>query len=99
MRFEWDEAKNLANICKHGLDFTDAREVFEGPLLARLDNRSEYGEERWTGIGMMKNRALVVLVVFTERDSGVIRIISLRKATTYERQQYQKVIQNGLETH
>jgi uncharacterized DUF497 family protein len=88
----------LANIRKHGLDLIDAWEVFESPLLARLDKRIAYGEERWTGIGMMKNRALVVMVVFTERGSETIRVISLRKATTYERKQYQKAIQGGLET-
>jgi len=50
VRFEWDEAKNAANIHKHGFDFADAWEVFEGPVLSRLDVRREYGESRWIGI-------------------------------------------------
>jgi len=35
MRFEWDEDKNQANIRKHGLDFSDAWEVFAAPLDAQ----------------------------------------------------------------
>jgi hypothetical protein len=32
MKIEWDEAKNRANIRKHGFDFADAEEVFRGIL-------------------------------------------------------------------
>ena len=34
MRFEWDEAKNRANLRKHGFHFADAAEMFDGPFLA-----------------------------------------------------------------
>jgi uncharacterized DUF497 family protein len=37
MTFEWDEDKNRANIRKHGLDFTEAEEMFRGFLLVRPD--------------------------------------------------------------
>jgi uncharacterized protein (DUF4415 family) len=33
MAFEWDIAKNAANIAKHGIDFEDAIRIFEGPVL------------------------------------------------------------------
>jgi len=45
MTFEWDEAKNRANIRKHGFDFADAEEMFRGPLLVRPDTREDYGEK------------------------------------------------------
>jgi len=51
MVFEWDEAKNRANIRKHGFDFADAEEMFRGFLLVRPDTREDYGEERWIGSG------------------------------------------------
>ena len=54
MRFEWDEAKNRANIRKHGFDFAEAEEMFRGVLLVRPDTREDYGEERWLGIGMLR---------------------------------------------
>ena len=89
MRFEWDERKNEENVRKHGFDFADAPEIFDSPVLALLDDRQDYGEDRWTGVGRLHDE--VVVVVFTERDDGEItRIISLRKATKYERQGYEK---------
>jgi uncharacterized DUF497 family protein len=65
-------------------------------MLTRLDTREDYGEDRWIGLGVLDTR--VVVVVFTERGEDIIRIISLRKATTYERLQYEKTIANQLGT-
>lgn len=94
MRFEWNEQKNDENIRKHGLDFADAEEVFEGPLFYDADTREEHGEERWIGIGQIRGR--VVVVVFTECGDDCVRIISLRKATKNERKQYEEKIKNEL---
>ena len=33
MAFEWDPAKNLANIHKHGVSFETAKRIFEGPII------------------------------------------------------------------
>jgi len=93
--FEWDEDKNRENIRKHGIDFVDAWEIFEGPILEELDLRENYGEVRWTGIGMIGNR--VVVIAFTERDVEIIRIISLRKASKHERTKFEEAIKDGLE--
>ena len=91
MKFEWDETKNKVNIRKHGLDFADAPEIFNGPMLIQLDTRHDYGEDRWVGIGFIQNR--VVVVVYTERDNGeTIRIVSLRKALKYERKRFEESI-------
>lgn len=91
MRFEWDEAKNDSNVRKHGIDFTDAPEVFEYPMLTWLDTQSNYGEDRWCAIGMTGGH--VVKLVFTERGDGeIMRVISLRKANKHERQRYQEVL-------
>ena len=45
MRFEWDENKNNENIQKHGFDFADASQVFENPLIAKLDDHENYGKD------------------------------------------------------
>jgi hypothetical protein len=94
MRFEWDEAKNRANIRKHGFHFAEAAEMFRGPLLARPDTREDYGEQRWIGSGMIKGR--LAFVAFTERPENTIRIIFLRKASCEEQKEYKNAIQNGL---
>jgi uncharacterized DUF497 family protein len=96
MKFEWDEAKNRANIQKHGLDLADAQEMFRGALVVEPDIREEYGEKRWVGLGKIGGR--VAYVVFTERNTDIIRIISLRKGSHRERKEYEKAIEDGLET-
>lgn len=96
MDFEWDEDKNQKNIRKHGLDFGDAWEIFEAPLLEALDPRTYHGEERWSGIGFLGNR--IVVVTFTPRGRDTIRIISLRKALKYERKKFEQAIRNELGT-
>jgi uncharacterized DUF497 family protein len=96
MKLEWDAAKSRANIRKHGFDFAEAAEMFRGALLVRPDTNEDSGEERWIGIGMIRGR--VAFVAFAERPPDTIRIISLRKADHEEREQYEKALQNGLET-
>lgn len=44
MNFIWDEAKRMANIAKHGLDFMDAARVFDTPMVLFEDDRHDYGE-------------------------------------------------------
>jgi hypothetical protein len=95
VNFEWDKQKNAANIHKHGFDFADAWEIFESPMLTALDTREDYGEERWIGIGFLRER--IVVVVFAERKENTIRIISLRKALTHERIKFEEAVRDQLD--
>lgn len=61
-------------------------------MLVNLDDREEYGEDRWIGIGLMENRAVVI--VFTEPDEETIRVLSFRKATTDEKNNYEQEFKN-----
>jgi hypothetical protein len=97
MIFEWDEAKRLANIRKHGFDFADAAEMFSGTMLVYPDTREGYGETRWLGLGWIGG--CLAQVVFVEQESDVIRVISLRKATSLEHKEFEKAIKDGLEAH
>ena len=94
MDFEWDEQKNEINLYKHGFDFGDAYRVFDSAILVDLDERDDYGEERWICTGMLDGR--VVVVVYTEPNEISIRIISLRKALSHERNDYEKYLKNRL---
>jgi uncharacterized DUF497 family protein len=87
MDFEWDQRKNNSNYLKHGLDFEDARTVFEGPIITFEDDRSDYGEKRFITLGELEGR--VVTMVHTIRNPN-IRIISMRKANEREKKIYQK---------
>lgn len=61
-------------------------------MLVKLDNRNNYFEDRWIGIGLLLE--IVVVVVYTERVNNVIRIISARKATKREVEGYAEAIKN-----
>jgi len=72
VRIDWDPAKNRANQRKHGINFEDARAVFDDPDHIELfDDR----EERWVAIGAVGRS--ILFVVYTMRN-GVIRLISAR---------------------
>lgn len=89
MKYEWDEEKNQQNIRKHGVDFDLAKRIFEGPVITNLDNRDDYGEDREISIGMIDG-VLVLVVVHTDREWDIRRIISARRATKSERKRYEK---------
>jgi hypothetical protein len=95
IRFEWDEAKNLANQRKHGVSFEDASEIFRDPLFVSVKDRIQDGEQRWRTYGEVEG-SLLMMVAHTVREEDphgttieVIRIISARYATRKERQRYE----------
>ncbi len=92
MKFEWDSKKNEINIRERGVDFADAKEMFEQELFIAPDSRKNYGENRYIGVGYIQNRLMVV--VFTKRRLNTIRIISLRKANKREQTKFKTSIQN-----
>jgi hypothetical protein len=85
MKFEWDEAKRLANIEKHGVDFLDAAMMLCDMPWLEEDSRRNYGETRCRAAGIHGGRLLVV--AFTPRE-GAFRIISARWANARERRKY-----------
>jgi len=89
MLFEWDEARRRSNIRRHGIDFIGIEGVFAGTTITILDDRYEYGEPRFVTLGLLNGR--VVVIAHTE-TAGVIRIISVRKATKNEEANYFKEI-------
>lgn len=86
MRYEWDEGKRAANLAKHGIDFADAVRFDWSTAVETADNRLEYGEKRWVALGCI-DRSLHVLIYMERGDN--IRLISLRKANSREREFYE----------
>ena len=88
MLFEWDEAKRQANITKHGIDFRDAGQIFDGR--PRLDIESpRRGEERTISIAILDGRH--VAIVWLWRGDDVTSIISVRSARSGEKKQYRQI--------
>lgn len=95
IKFDWDKKKNAANQKKHGISFEEATEVFEDPLhISVMDRRFDYFDERWITLGATKKGTVIVLghlYYFSESDEETIRIITARKATKKERENYEKI--------
>ena len=86
MEFEWDPAKAEVNLRKHGVSFPFAAGVFlDLHHLERRDSQTGDGEDRWIVVGLVND--FEVAVVYTLRGDR-IRIISARRADTYERESY-----------
>lgn len=88
MIFEWDESKERINISKHGIDFSTAALVFgDDNRIEKYDESHSMTEDRYVTIGEINGIAVIVVVVYTEREDS-IRIISARLATKIEKEAY-----------
>ena len=89
MNFAWDHTKAARNLRKHHVSFQEAQSVFDDPLAANFeDNEHSDSEVREFIVGHSDQNRLL-LVCFTERSEG-IRLISARRVTHLERQDYEE---------
>jgi len=87
--FEWDTRKNLSNIEKHGIPFKEAATVFSDDSADVIEDERDYGnEKRFKVIGFSKNTRLLTVIHCYSEDETVIRIISARRATKTEMNDY-----------
>ena len=89
---KWDPQKARSNFAKHGVSFLEAASVFSDPN-ARLLHDPEHSveEDRFVLLGFsIKARMLVVVHAYRSAETE-IRIISARKASRQERQQYKEL--------
>ncbi len=92
MEFEWDDQKAELNFRKHKIRFEEAQTVFlDKKAIEYFDDSHSVTEERFIRIGLSL-RLNVLVVVYCERSTEKIRIISSRKATLNERRIYEKGI-------
>jgi uncharacterized protein len=87
MEIEFDKAKDRRNRAKHGLSLGFAARLDWDSMLVQVDDKEDYGEERWIGVAPRERR--LYTVVFTMRDDEIPRIISLRRATNTEIERYE----------
>ena len=91
IQFDWDPAKAVSNLAKHGVAFEDAMLVFSDPLaLSVPDPLVAGGEERWITIGLA-GPALLLLVVHThieiDAETVYVRIISATNRDLFQQTQ------------
>lgn len=87
MAISYDPAKRDETLEERGLDFADAEKVFASLLIENLDDRFDYGEERFVTVGFLGER--MVVLVWTPRGEDR-HIISMRKANAREQRRYGK---------
>ena len=83
--YDFDPAKDAANLEKHGVSLALAEVLFAGPCVSMSDDRFDYGEVRKVTFGRLEGRLFVC--VHTDRG-GVRRVISLRRANRREIERY-----------
>ncbi len=91
MQYTWTIEKNRSNLQKHSIAFEDAKRIFEGLTVERVDNRFDYGEIRVYAIGLVNG--VEITVIYSDRDNDERRIISAWKAESHERRYYWKKIE------
>lgn len=86
MQFEYDPRKATSNYRKHKVSFDEVEPVFyDARAIHQEDPHPE--EDRWVIMGLGA-QGFVLVVVYTFRDD-TIRIISARRATRHEVQNYE----------
>ena len=90
MSAEFDPKKDAANLKKHGVSLSEVDGVLNDPLALTVEDDTSEGEQRFVTIGMNTFGSLMV-VVHTPRGSGS-RTISVRKADSRERRNYEKSV-------
>jgi len=81
MNFTWNSIKRRTNLKKHGFDFADAEQVFDGPTFTVDDDRDYDGEQRFNSTGFLGTA--IVTICHTETEDE-IHMISMRKAEPHE---------------
>ena len=86
MEFGWDPNKRSSIRQKHGLDFADVFPAFfDQARVIVEDQRLDYGETRFNMLAKINGR--ICHITFTFR-SGVVWLISARKANEREQKRY-----------
>lgn len=87
MEIDFDPVKAEANFKQHGVSFEEAVSALLDPMALGFEDPDAEGESRWVLVGM-SSQARLLTVVYTLRDEQQIRLISARKATRKEVNQY-----------
>ena len=90
MEAEWDPVKARSNLAKHGISFADAANVLHHEFAITISDLGIVGEERFVTVGT-DALGRILVVSYTHRRNRV-RIISARRATRSEQNEYGKRI-------
>lgn len=90
MNISFDPAKSERNERERGLPFSLVEQLNWSDVVIEEDDREDYGERRYRVLGFINDR--LHAVVFTPR-TGMVHVISLRKANKREVKQHEQKAQ------
>jgi uncharacterized DUF497 family protein len=85
MRYEFDEKKSLSNRQKHGIDFKEAKLLWNDDRMVEIKTSYE-DEDRFINIGVIKDKFYTIVTTY-RKDK--IRIISARRSRKKEIEIYE----------
>jgi uncharacterized DUF497 family protein len=86
-KLTWHESKRQTTLVDRGLDFADAKVIFDGPTLEFEDERQNYGEKRMVCFGYFYGRLMVVGYV---QRGDARHTYSMRKANEREQSKFRQ---------
>lgn len=91
MEIEYDPEKREKVLRARGLDLAEAGELLQGECFTEVDDRFDYGEQRWVSYGLL--RGDVAACVWVDREEDRVRIVTMRKANRDEQERYFRYVE------
>jgi uncharacterized DUF497 family protein len=88
MTFEYDKNKSRSNKLKHGLDFEEAKALWDDPYAFELKSKQSEDEHRFLVLGQIASKHYTAIITYRGER---IRIISVRRSREKEVQLYESV--------
>jgi len=85
MRYEYDANKSLSNKQKHGIDFEEAKLLWNDDKMVEIETSYE-DESRFINIGIIATKFYTVVTTYRKNK---IRIISVRRSRKKEIEIYE----------
>ncbi|WP_457743732.1 BrnT family toxin [Sulfurimonas sp.] len=88
MIFEYDENKSLINKSKYGIDFEQAKELWNDPYAFEIPSLQSEDEKRFLVLGQINSKNYTAITTYREKN---IRIISVRRSRQKEIKLYESI--------
>jgi uncharacterized DUF497 family protein len=88
MIFEYDQNKSKTNKLKHGIDFEEAKELWNDPYSFEIPSMQSEDEDRFLVFGKINSKNYTAIITY--RDTN-IRIISVRRSRKKEIEFYESI--------
>jgi len=88
MKFEYDENKSKSNKIKHGIDFEEAKKLWQDPYAFEIPSLNSKDEDRFLVLGQIDSKNYTAIITYRETN---IRIISVRRSRTKEVKLYESI--------